>query len=198
MKSKICVGEICGTRQMNMLKERLKVGLVVILRDDVLGRPLHPPTATGDDALAGGFDAQDDESVLTREFVLCQQFATATAARLLLLLVGGRRRGDERGGHSERLGVAGRPGVAVRVELAFATGPGSVPDHLLRPDNVVEDVAVVETVNVVSLLTGSRGEFAGPPAAEQIVPRPEQHLTLVKKELTRELNIEKELKIKFS
>jgi hypothetical protein len=125
MKSKICVGEISGTRQMNMLKERLKVGLVVILRDDVLGRPLHPPTATGDDALAGGFDAQDDESVLTREFVLCQQFATATAARLLLLLVGGRRRGDERGGHSERLGVAGRPGVAVRVELAFATGPGS-------------------------------------------------------------------------
>jgi hypothetical protein len=91
MKSKICVGEICGTRQMNKLKERLKVGLVVILRDDVLGRPLHPPTATGGHPLAGGFDAQDDESVLTREFVLGQQFATTTAARLLLLLVGGRR-----------------------------------------------------------------------------------------------------------
>jgi hypothetical protein len=37
----------------------------------------------------------------------------------------GRRVSDERGGHSERLGVAGRPGVAVRVELAFATGSGS-------------------------------------------------------------------------
>jgi hypothetical protein len=91
MKSKICVGEISGTRQMNKLKERLKVSLVVILRDDVLGRPLHPPTATGGHPLAGGFDAQDDESVLTREFVLGQQFATTTAARLLLLLVGGRR-----------------------------------------------------------------------------------------------------------
>jgi hypothetical protein len=123
MKSKICVGEICGTRQMNKLKERLKVGLVVILRDDVLGRPLHPPTATGGHPLAGGFDAQDDESVLTGEFVLGQQFATA--ARLLLLLLMGRRGGDERGGHSERLGVAGRPGVAVRVELALATGSGS-------------------------------------------------------------------------
>ena len=108
MKSKICVGEISGTRQMNKLKERLKVSLVVILRDDVLGRPLHPPTATGGHPLAGGFDAQDDESVLTREFVLGQQFATATAARLQLLLVRGRRGGDERGGHSEPLGVAGR------------------------------------------------------------------------------------------
>jgi hypothetical protein len=59
--------------------------------------------------LAGGFDAQDDESVLTGgEFVLGQQFATATAARLQLLLVRGRRGGDERGGHSEPLGVAGR------------------------------------------------------------------------------------------
>ncbi len=57
---------------MNMLKERLKVGLVVILRDDVLGRPLHPPTATGGHPLAGGFDAQDDESVLTRKLVLGQ------------------------------------------------------------------------------------------------------------------------------
>jgi len=139
------------------------VGLVVILRDDVLRRPLH--SATGD-TLAGGLDAQDDESVLAGELVLGQQLAAA--ARLLV-----RRRGsDERGGHSERLCIAGRPGVAVRVELAFAAGPGSVPDHLLRPDNVVEDVAVVETVNVVSLLT-SRGEFAGLPAAEQIVPSPE-------------------------
>jgi hypothetical protein len=119
MKSKICVGEISGTRQMNKLKERLKVGLVVILRDDVLGRPLHSTTATGGHPLAGGFDAQDDESVLTGEFVLGQQFATATAARLLLLLVRGRRGSNERGGHSERLGVA------VRVELAFATGSGS-------------------------------------------------------------------------
>jgi hypothetical protein len=93
---------------MNMLKERLKVGLVVILRDDVLGRPLHPPTANGGDPLAGGFDAQDDESVLTGKLVLGQQFATATAARLQLLLVRGRRGGDERGGHSEPLGVAGR------------------------------------------------------------------------------------------
>jgi hypothetical protein len=92
-------------RQMNMLKERLKVGLVVILRDDVLGRPLNPPTATGGHPLAGGFDAQDDEPVLTGgEFVLGQQFAaTTTAARLLLLLVGRRRVG-----HSERLDVAGR------------------------------------------------------------------------------------------
>ncbi len=90
---------------MNILKERLKVGLVVIFRDDVLGRPLHPPTATGGDALAGGFDAQGDESVLTGELVLVQQLATP--ARLLLLLVG-RRGGDERGGTSERLGVAGR------------------------------------------------------------------------------------------
>jgi hypothetical protein len=103
MKSKICVGEISGTRQMNKLKERLKVGLVVILQDDVLGRTLHPPTATGGDPLAGGFDAQDDESVLTGEFVLGQQFATATAARLQLLLVGRRRVG-----HSEPLDVAGR------------------------------------------------------------------------------------------
>ncbi len=98
----------------------------MILRDDVLGRPLHPPAATGGDPLADGFDAQDDESVLTGgEFVLGQQFATATAARLLLLLLMGRRGGDERGGNSERLSVAGRPGVAVRVELAFATGSGS-------------------------------------------------------------------------
>jgi hypothetical protein len=88
---------------MNKLKERLKVGLVVILQDDVLGRSLHPPTATGGHPLAGGFDAQDDESVLTRKSVLGQQFATA--ARLLLL---GRRGSDERGGHSEPLGVAGR------------------------------------------------------------------------------------------
>jgi hypothetical protein len=117
---------------------------------EMLDHPLHPPTG---DHLASGFDAQDDESVLTGEFVLGQQFSTTTA-RLLLLLVRGRRGSDERGGHSERLGVAGRPGVAVRVELAFATGPGTVPDHLMRPDNVVEDVAVVETVNVLSLLTG--------------------------------------------
>jgi len=138
----------------------------------VLGRSLHPPPGTGGDHLAGGFDAQDDESVLAGELVLGQQLAT-TARLLLLLLLVRRRGGDERGGHSARLGVAGRPGVAVRVELAFAAaGSGSVPDHLLRPHNVVEDVAVVETVNVVSLLTG-RGQFAGPPAAEQIVPRPE-------------------------
>jgi hypothetical protein len=80
---------------MNILKERLKVGLAVnpvIFRDDVLGRPLHPPTATGGDHLASGFDAQDDESVLTGELVLVQQLATA--ARLLLLV--GRRGGDER------------------------------------------------------------------------------------------------------
>jgi hypothetical protein len=115
---------------------------------EMLDDPLHPPTG---DHLASGFDAQDDELVLTGEFVLGQQFSTTTA-RLLLLV--GRRGSDERGGHSERLGVAGRPGVAVRVELAFATGPGTVQDHLMRPDNVVEDVAVVETVNVVSQLTG--------------------------------------------
>ena len=112
---------------------------------EMLDDPLHPPTG---DHLASGFDAQDDESVLTGEFVLGQQFATATAARLLLLLVGGRRGSDERGGHSERLGVAGRPGVAVRVKLALAAGSVAVPE------NVVEDAAVVETVNVVSQLTG--------------------------------------------
>jgi hypothetical protein len=122
MKSKICVGEISGTRQMNKLKERLKVGLVVILRDDVLGRPLHPPTANGGHPLAGGFDAQDDESVLTGEFVLGQQLAATTAARLLLLLVRGRRRGDERGGTSERLGVAG-PGRHLRYFQIHAKYP---------------------------------------------------------------------------
>jgi hypothetical protein len=121
MKSKICVREISGTRQINKLKERLKVGLVVILRNDVLGRPLHPPTATSGHPLAGGFDAQDDESVLTREFVLGQQFANATA-RLLLLLVRGRRRGDERGGTSERLGVAG-PGRHLRYFQIHAKYP---------------------------------------------------------------------------
>ena len=144
------------------------MGLVVILRDDVLGRALH--SAASGDTLAGGFNAQDDESVLTGELVLGQQLATT--ARLLLLLLLGWRRSDERSGHSEGFCIAGRPGVAVRVELAFTAGSGSVPDHLLRPDNVVEDVAVVETVNVVSLLS-SGSKFAGPPAAEQIVPRAE-------------------------
>ena len=36
--------------------------------------------------------------------------------------------------------------------LAFAVRSGSVSDHLLRQDNVVEDVAVVETVDIVLMI----------------------------------------------
>lgn len=159
-------------------KERLNMGLIMILWNDVIGRhSLH--STTGGDTLASGFNAQNDESILTRKLVLRQQFA-ATAnvvvvvGRLLLLLL--MWWCDEWGGHSECLGIAGRPRIAIRIELAFTAGSGSVPDHLLWPDNVVEDVAIVETVNVVSLLLlllSSRSKFAGPPAAEQIVPRAE-------------------------
>ena len=165
-------------------KERLNMGLIAILWNDVIGRhSLHSATTTtttSGDTLASGFNAQNDESILTRKLVLRQQFAAAAAnvvvvGRLLLLLM---RWCDERGGHSECLGIAGRPRIAIRIELAFTAGSGSVPDHLLWPDNVVEDVAIVETVNVVSLLLlllrlSSRSKFAGPPAAEQIVPRAE-------------------------
>ena len=155
------------------------MGLIMILWNDVIGRHSLHSTTSGD-TLASGFNAQNDESILTRKLVLCQQFA-ATAnvvvvvvGRLLLLLL--MWWCDEWGGHSECLGIAGRPRIAIRIELAFTAGSGSVPDHLLWPDNVVEDVAIVETVNVVSLLLlllSSRSKFAGPPAAEQIVPRAE-------------------------
>lgn len=85
------------------------------------------------------------------------------------------RRADKRGGYSKALKISRCPGIAIRIQLAFAVRSGSMPDHLLRPDDVIENVAVVETVDVV-LTTGS--EFAGPSAAVHVVPGAKQHFSL--------------------
>lgn len=108
---------------------------------------------TSTSSLAGRFDTQHDEAILAREFLLRQQSSE-------------RRIGDQRRGHTETLRLAGSPRVAIRVELAFARRAGSMPDHLLWPDDVVEDVTVVETVDVVL----SRLELASLPAAIHVVP----------------------------
>ena len=134
--------------------------------DKVLVGSVSPGSATTTaGSLTCGFDTQDDETILTRELVLAQQ-----PDRLLSVLSA-----DQRSGHAQRFGVAGRPRVAIGIRLAFAVRSGSVPNDFLRPDDVVEYVAVVETVDVV--LAG-RNELAGTAAAVHLVPRAEQHFAL--------------------
>lgn len=133
------------------------MSLIVFLGDKVIASVSFDSTAS---SLTGSLDTEDDETVLTRELVLTQKSNGLVAGR----------RGDQRGGHSERFGIARRPRVAIGIQLAFAVRSGSVPDHLLGPDDIVENIPVVETVDVV--LSGGN-ELAGPPAAVHLVPRAE-------------------------
>ena len=128
----------------------------MLLGDDVIERA--PFVAAAAPALARRLDAQHDEAVLTGELLLAEQPAGVLSGA------------DERGGEPERLGLARRPRVAIRVQVPLAARARPVPDDLLRPDDVVEDVPVVEAEDVV--LPGGR-ELARLARSEQLVPRPE-------------------------
>jgi len=80
---------------------------------------------------------------------------------------------DQRGGDAQLLGLARRPRLAVREHVSLSVEAGAVPNDLLRPNDVVEDVAVVEAVDVV-LQVVEHPAFT----LEYVVPRTEQHLTL--------------------
>ena len=148
-----------------LIEMRLEIRLIelfgidegdVIVGDVVSEAAAATPLAASAALLAGGFDAEDDETILTGELLLRQDAVV-----------------EQRRGHAQVFRLARRPRVAVGQHVALAVEPGAVPHDLLRPHDVVQDVAVVEAVDVVLHVV----EHAALPL-EQVVPRTEQHFSL--------------------
>lgn len=91
---------------MLALIKRLEISLIMFLGDNVIERASFVAAAAS--TLARRFDAQHDEAVLTRELLLAEQPAGMLSSA------------DERGGETERFGLARRPGVAVRIQVPLA------------------------------------------------------------------------------